>query len=650
MERESKRIVLLEFIDEAKAFLTYCEEYSNAPELYCIIALHYEVQVYLKQRNVKYENTLEYFSNQHHKRALLKSEEWYQYLAERVNISDGKGLKYTYNNSILFYFRFYIHHFLFCVEVLRSIYQKYDIDSISACKVTKLPCDGNPLITENERYVWQIAKLFAENKGIKFTEIPMIFKAVNANLRPSLGWFVLSALHKIYRFLLFNRIKGNNVLLTTTVGYNVGNLLSKLKEELSSCYCVELRAFNKNLSFVLLYNIFRLLTFNKKGTILSLPLFSKQAYSKRDDNTVFLEKSFSIMTENLQKEWYETFIYENINFIDIFLDKIKHSLKTSLLVLGRESEEFSFVLRKLNVKLLLSPYSRHTSALFGELCQLSGIPTFMIGHGMIPKPKNEFECIENFHLAESLILSKVYVNVALQTPNEELGFNFFSSNQHAIKTGPLILSKTDLLRKSEFIRKIVPELRSGTRIILYPENTRERFTLRFQVFETFDEFLASVIDLVNAIKDMEAVHLVIRLHPGKKISPEEFVSLLPPSNNLTVTSAEMPFYQVLSISDLLINFSSTVIEDALQNRIPVLLYDRRNRCQHYQAQHLTSKKAKKVSGVYYVNDSEDLKDGIEWIVNKHLNNDIPNSLFDNYTYSEDYFKNVKQFIKGKLIP
>ena len=111
----------------------------------------------------------------------------------------------------------------------------------------------------------------------------------------------------------------------------------------------------------------------------------------------------------------------------------------------------------------------------------------------------------------------------------------------------------------------------------------------------------------------------------------------------------MPFYQVLSISDLLINFSSTVIEDALQNRIPVLLYDRRNRYQHFQAHHITSKKAKKVSGVYYVNDSEDLKDGIEWIVNRHLDNDIPNSIFDDYRYSEDYFKNVKRFIKEEIL-
>jgi len=648
VQREAKGIVLLEFIDEAIAFLKYCEEHTDAPELYCIIALQHEVQVYLKRRGVKHENTLKYFSNKHHERALLKSEEWYQYLLKRVNISDGKGLTYTYNNSFLFLIRFYTHHFLFFTELLLSIYQKCNMTSLYACTVTKLPCDGNPLITENERYVGRIAKLFAENKGINFIEIPMSCSPGNANNNASTGRALVSTLHKVYRFLLLRRIKGNKVLLTTTVGYNVGKLLLEFKEDLNGCSCVEVRTFDKKLSLVLLFNIFHLLIFNERGAILSLPLLSNQAYSKKDDNTVPLGKSFSNVTDKLQNEWYEAFFYENISFVDIFIDKIKCSLKTSLLALGKEAKELTYLLRNANVKLLISPFARRTQALLGELCQLNDIASLMIGHGMIPKPKNEFERIENYHLAESLILSKVYGNVAIQTPNEELGLNCFSSQKHAIKTGPLILSKVDSLRKSEFIRKVIPGLKTDTRIILYPENTRERFSLRFHVFETFDEFLASAVDLVNATKDMEGIHLVIRLHPGKKISPEEFVSLLPPSDNLTVSSYKLPFDQVLGISDLLINFSSTVIEDALQNRIPVLLYDRRNRYQHFEAQHLTSKKAKEVNGVYYINDSEDLKNGIEWIVHRHLGNDIPDSIFDDYVYPEDYFKNVKQFIAAKL--
>jgi len=307
------------------------------------------------------------------------------------------------------------------------------------------------------------------------------------------------------------------------------------------------------------------------------------------------------------------------------------------------------LLEKTNVRLVVSPFARHSSALLGELSNLNGIATLMIGHGMIPKPNNEFERIENYHLAETLILSKYYKNVAIQTPNEELGFHFFSSQNHVIKAGPLILSKVDLLCKDRFVKKIVPGIRPGTKILLYPENTRNRHNLRFCVFETSDEFLASAVDLVNATKDMEDVQLVIRLHPGKKISTQDFISLLPRSDNLTVSPYQIPFYQALSICDLVINFSSAVIEDALQNRIPVLLYDRRNRYQHYEkVSHLTSKTEKMLRGMYYINDSQDLKSGIEWIVNKHLSNEISDSIFDDYVYHEDYFKEVKRFVKGKV--
>jgi len=648
MGRESKRVVLLEFKDEARAFLTYYEEHNDAPESYCIIALQDEVQVYLKRRGVKYENTLEYFSNTHHGRALSKAEEWYQYLFERLDLSAEKSIKDTYNNSFLFLIRFYMNHFLFFTELLSSIYKQCNITCLYACTATKLPGNGNPLIRENERYIGQIAKAFAEKRGIAFREIPVGLEVGNANAQSFIGRVLIRVLHKTYRFLFLKRLKRNKLLLTTTTEYNVGKLLQNISKDLTGFYSVVVGRYEKNIGLILLYSFFQLTAFRRKSVPLLFPLLPDQMPGKEMGNTVSFEKSFDTATDKLQNEWYESFFYEDISFVDIFIDKIKSCLKASLLTLCRESEQIKYLLRKTNVKLVVSPFARRSAALLGELCQLNGIATLMIGHGMIPKPKNEFERIENYHLAESLILSKFYRNVAIQTPNEELGINSSSSQNHMIKTGPLILSKVDLLRKSEFMSKVVPGIRSSTRILLYPENTRERFNLRFHGFETFDEFLASAVDLVNATKDVEDVHVVIRLHPGKKISPEDFASLLPNSDNLTVSSYQMPFYQILSICDLVISFSSTVIEDALQNRIPVLLYDRRNRYQHYEAYQLSSQKAKKLNGVYYINDFKDLKNGIEWIVHKHLDNDVPASIFEDYVYRENYFINLKRFIKEKF--
>ena len=648
MEREAKRVVLLEFIDEAIVFLKYCEEHNDQPEQYSIIALQYEVQIYLKRRGVKYENTLEYFSNTQHRRAALKAEEWYQYLSNRLDLADEKGIKDTYNSSFLFWIRFYMNHFLFFTELLSSIYRRYSIASLYACTATKVPCNGNPLISENERYIGRIAKAFAEKNGIVFNELPVDLQVENAKPQTFIGRGFVRVLHKAWRFLFVIRLNRNKVLLTTTVGYNIGKFLQNLRNDFPGFHTVLVGSLDKRVALPLLYSIFRLLVFRGKSTPLLFPVLPNRMRSKEVGNTVYLERSFHNAIDKLQNEWREFFFYEHISFVDIFIDKINRCLRAHLLTLCRESEELRYLLRKANAKLVVSPYANGSSALLGELCQLNGVATLMIGHGIIRKPQNEFERMENDHIGEILVLSRFYRNVAIQTPNEELGFNFSSSQNHMIKTGPLILSKVDLLRKSKFMPKVVPGIRSGTRILLYPENTRERSNLRFHCFETFDEFLASAVDLVNATRDVEDVHVVIRLHPGRKISPEDFASLLPNSDNLTVSSYQMPFYQILSICDLVINFSSTVIEDALQNRIPVLLYDRRNRYQHYDAQQLTSRNPRRVNGVYYINDYKDLKNGIEWIVHKHLDNEIPDSIFDNYVYRKNYFKNVKGFIEGQL--
>jgi hypothetical protein len=173
--------------------------------------------------------------------------------------------------------------------------------------------------------------------------------------------------------------------------------------------------------------------------------------------------------------------------------------------------------------------------------------------------------------------------------------------------------------------------------------------MRFHVFETFDEFLSSSTDLVNAINEIKDLHLILRLHPGRKLTAAEFRSLLPESNKLTIDTPETPFFKILTITDLLVNFSSTVIEDALQNYIPVFLYDRRKRYMHCESQELGPGITPKLSAVYYTSDSSYLKDGLQWILDNHLNvPNVPKSIFDKYVFKEDYYNNIVRFISDTL--
>ncbi|MHA2054878.1 MAG: hypothetical protein ACW99F_14925, partial [Candidatus Hodarchaeales archaeon] len=225
-----EKFVLLEFSGEIEFFLKYCRTKALSPADFRIIALQPEVQVSLKKRGISYENTLDYFSNESHKNALLKSEEWYRFFEKKLNLEDPE-LKETYTNTLLFYLRYYFNHFLIYLEVLSNICNNLDVESIHTCFYVNEFCFNElPIIQENERFLGIIAEKFGENQGIdwekipsnhkfKKKEYPKLFIDFKINLEKIISFF--------YKFFISNFNKDKTILLTST-GYNVESLSEKL--------------------------------------------------------------------------------------------------------------------------------------------------------------------------------------------------------------------------------------------------------------------------------------------------------------------------------------------------------------------------------------------------------------------------------------
>ena len=123
---------------------------------------------------------------------------------------------------------------------------------------------------------------------------------------------------------------------------------------------------------------------------------------------------------------------------------------------------------------------------------------------------------------------------------------------------------------------------------------------------------------------MSNVFLAIRIRlknfPGMSI---EAVKRLLIASNCYEIYTEGSFEDYLLCSDLLVSFSSTTIEEALQLRVPVLQYDPFDRYSHIPAKKLNKNSELKVASIYYVSGSENLSWSIDWIIKNHL--DIPNS-------------------------
>jgi hypothetical protein len=78
------------------------------------------------------------------------------------------------------------------------------------------------------------------------------------------------------------------------------------------------------------------------------------------------------------------------------------------------------------------------------------------------------------------------------------------------------------------------------------------------------------------------------------------------------------FEDYLQVADLLISYSSTTIEEALQNRVPVLQYDPQGKYCHIPAQRLHPDRTPKADTCFFVDRRENLEWALGWIVENQL--------------------------------
>jgi len=270
--------------------------------------------------------------------------------------------------------------------------------------------------------------------------------------------------------------------------------------------------------------------------------------------------------------------------------------------------------------------------MIGELSHVLGYHSLNISHGTHVPPNNEFEKIENFNLATNVILNR-YKHVAVQTPWADKFLNYYQDARPRIISGPLLYSRKDAtlgIRKKEEI------LGTGksTKVIVYAATQKLRTGRRFHITETPDEYISSLSDVVNAANGLDDTCFILRPHPASDISDGEFYTLLPHSDNLKIIS-RVPFSEILSIADLLISYSSTCIEEAIQNHIPVLLFDKWGRYNHFNIKEVSSIGNLNKNTAYYLKNPNFLAETIKKIL-QASGSKVDDLELDEYIYPEEY--------------
>jgi len=638
----SNKVVLLEFVDEAKLYLDFCQQNELDIGKFRIFALNPRVQVFLKKKDIGYEDTQKYFNNQSHERCLLKSEELYQLIEQTLHLRDTTEIYEGYNNYVLFHTRLYINHLLYLIELLSNIIDKNGISELYCC-VQKIPFEGTVTITDNDRHLGLIAKKIAEKKGITFNEIPSPTLQQNKHCKNEVQKILFfKPILKLINEIKLQRLLKKDIILLTTTGYNFDLLSKSIKKRLNNVSIIE--NYTTDISFKMyVYNLFQSFIDQNYTYKIFTQLYYPDPIDVKGINEELNLEFDSFL--NKMNDISDDFSLNGINFYTHLTNKLKFGLWYGLNDLQIQTSIVNNLLDKLKPKLIISPYSREINRNIAELGNAKNIPSICISHGSLVKPKNKFEKIDHYHIGLSLILNE-YRYHCIQSPLAQEYLEYYDVKGKTIKTGNLIFSKTQDYYRNKIREGLLGKQHNDYKIILHGNTLKPR-GVHFHWVETFDEYISGLVDLVKVVDQMDKVHLIIKLHPIAEITEEDLRLFLPASENYSINKKER-FWHVLSVADMLISFGSTAIEDALQNKIPVLLYDKWGRYKHCEAEELYNDCNPQVSPVYYLKDEDYLFESLNWLLSNKEK--IPDDDLGKYVYTKNGIDAFIELLKSLLKP
>ncbi len=645
-----KRLVFVEFEDEANSFIDQHLERGGGMKSTSIVAMSLVSQLPFKNRKIPYLNTLDFFGSDAHEQCLARSEEWLQLLESGLNARN------ILHKELAFHLRFVLNHLLWTAEVLVRAIDRFRPEKISGPQGRAF-FSSKPSLTAEDRFLGALLDQVSQKKPFQTESIRIQYPArpektpQNASVTDNKGSrssFLSRIEQKNFRLLA----RGNKTALIASSAYGLGRAvldrdnvpddmrLFLLDFQPPNAKCKEII----KVPFRFLKSYFRSLAPN---ALISLRVhrFPIDGYlsdtSKRE-----IERTVQSLTERLEGEWKPIFTFRGLDFAPILAGKLRSGILPFLLHLCEVEGRLRSILKTVRPSLVLSPFSVGPSAVLGALCGDLDIPAVLVPHGSLLPPKNRWEEIEWRRLSQAQMLSSYPYTVA-QTPMAAKHAAFYKISDRTWNTGPILFSKLEKkngrgLRKKLDIPEDIP-------VIVYAVAQRKRSSVRFHIFETEDECLSSMSDVVKAVNHMEKAHLIIKLHPGIEFSEYQMRHLLPKSNRLSVLQKE-PFTDVLAASDLLVSFTSTVIEEAIQNRIPVVLFDKWKRFSFFDAFDCsrTDQGQWRAEVGYYVNDPALLSRVFLFALSHKAEAASDESLYRPYRFENAERKPLSIYIEEKL--
>ena len=528
-----------------------------------------------------------------------------------------------------------------------SLYIPLDIETFLLCK------KHNVKIFNFNKYLDNEFHFKANSETKKFTENLRFEKQIHYSLKSEIIGFLRFRLHSMILIIeiaqiLINQFKIKKFVVSglkkRTHVLHYAKICSEIVEELFPDYTYSINdkyLFESNKGIYKYYPTKKILNKEKKICI------SNGGYNFKRICKLFRSENFQIILPNFEKvplfkkfiyflrgikvvDFYQNkedkiekkyfikkinFLYQNKFDLSFLLNNFYEKLNFHFNDLHQKMISLKIFLNASNFDLLISNISR---GLDGSILD-SDIKntTLCIPHGIISKSFNKNDELYKKNIAEAVFNgeSKFF---AIQSKITEESLQTHKLSGKPIQTGNLVFS---YFKNKKYLNK---------KYILYATTLKGFTNLQYLGVDMFYEYW-NILEDLNHISKKKGKKILVKIHPQFKRCKREFAKFF---DNLKFSNQRID--RLLNKSYAAIGLSSGSIEDALNSRVPVILYDPKSRYKQMNCY----KKENKEEAVNYINKKEEL----EYILEKIKS--IKKFNFDSYIYES----NIKEVFYDKILP
>ena len=638
------KIALLEFSDEFEALKRFCQTQDCRLADFTIIAFEPKVQAYLRALGIPYQNTIRYFTSDSHRALMEASERIMNFMRIHFSFADYAGRSECYATEVTHFVRLYVNHLFKLCEIIANLFAVYPGSHFFAY-VFYNRCAPVPLITNDERYLGALACEFSALSGVVFTDLNsfgMSLPAPTVLNHRGVPWFVRGITHTLLRLL-----RGRKVIIIPREESYFKELLKLIgrRERGVIFLCLNTEySFWRMCNLNIFYALLRL--FQRIPFCYFLVNPDLLGYSARPND---LRRIHEELYKTIDSQPSQNYSWQGVQFRQFVRKKVSEAFIPHMNALLSRAVAIDSIFDFIGRPLVMSYVALGLMHVAGETARLRGSRSLFVSHGAHPRPIDSYHEIELRNLCRGFMFSR-FTHVAISSPVQEQHLAYFKQRypwvqNEVFRTGPLVFAS---IRAS--VRKKQREARGITEdefVIVHATTTKARQSERFYILETLDEFFASLRDIVLTVDALSRARLIIRIHPGFFLKDKEIKQLLPVSDRYEIHRSGS-FEDALALADILVSYSSTAIDEALINNIPVVLYDRWHRYNHFGTKPFEGRLEQEMLPVCYVYDQLNLAKAFELVRKAIQNGSITEADYSAYRFEQDYSENFYGFIKESL--